>query len=140
MIFASFLDIRGSDLPCASKSVPLTVYQSNSLDCNVVETVRCAPVQRLTTLSSKQDHLPQQVKQVSCHICHKIFANIYRLQRHMLSHELDPQTRKFRCSQCSKAFKFKHHLKVSFVTRKHALTEPLSTPTMFLGARPYPYG
>ena len=30
----------------------------------------------------------------------------------MLSHEIDPQTRKFKCSHCSKAFKFKHHLKV----------------------------
>jgi hypothetical protein len=59
-----------------------------------------------------QHELNHNASQVACHLCNKIFANIYRLQRHMLSHEVDPQTRKFKCSHCSKAFKFKHHLKV----------------------------
>lgn len=67
-------------------------------------------------LFSKEDlhqhELNHNASQVACHLCNKIFANIYRLQRHMLSHEVDPQTRKFKCSHCSKAFKFKHHLKV----------------------------
>lgn len=70
-----------------------------------------------TYLSFKEDlhqhELNHNASQVACHLCNKIFANIYRLQRHMLSHEVDPQTRKFKCSHCSKAFKFKHHLKVS---------------------------
>ena len=37
----------------------------------------------------------------------------------MLSHEVDPQTRKFKCSHCSKAFKFKHHLKVILIKKQN---------------------
>ena len=48
----------------------------------------------------------------SCHVCHKSFANIYRLQRHMISHEESQELRRFKCPDCEKAFKFKHHLKV----------------------------
>ena len=66
----------------------------------------------------QQHELNHNASQVACHLCNKIFANIYRLQRHMLSHEIDPQTRKFKCSHCSKAFKFKHHLKVLKKTKK----------------------
>ncbi|XP_065371254.1 zinc finger protein 1 [Calliphora vicina] len=47
----------------------------------------------------------------SCKICHKAFANVYRLQRHMISHDESALLRKFKCNQCDKAFKFKHHLK-----------------------------
>uniref|UniRef100_A0A1A9ZZP2 C2H2-type domain-containing protein n=1 Tax=Glossina pallidipes TaxID=7398 RepID=A0A1A9ZZP2_GLOPL len=47
----------------------------------------------------------------SCKICHKKFANVYRLQRHMISHDESALLRKFKCFQCDKAFKFKHHLK-----------------------------
>ncbi|CAH8611289.1 unnamed protein product [Schistosoma mattheei] len=46
-----------------------------------------------------------------CSQCGKQFANIYRLHRHLLSHTESYELRKFRCSQCTKAFKFKHHLK-----------------------------
>lgn len=47
----------------------------------------------------------------SCRICHKTFANVYRLQRHMISHDESALLRKFKCTDCDKAFKFKHHLK-----------------------------
>ncbi|XP_035714525.1 zinc finger protein 1 isoform X3 [Folsomia candida] len=49
--------------------------------------------------------------QVSCKICFKQFANVYRLQRHMISHDESAGLRKFKCPDCEKAFKFKHHLK-----------------------------
>lgn len=48
----------------------------------------------------------------SCKICNKTFANVYRLQRHMISHDESAVLRKFKCTECDKAFKFKHHLKV----------------------------
>ncbi|XP_002740624.1 uncharacterized protein LOC100372442 [Saccoglossus kowalevskii] len=44
-----------------------------------------------------------------CEICNKAFVNIYRLQRHMLTHSTG--NRKFKCGECHKAFKYKHHLK-----------------------------
>ncbi|EAT46362.1 AAEL002451-PA, partial [Aedes aegypti] len=47
----------------------------------------------------------------SCKVCHKQFANVYRLQRHMISHDESTLLRKFKCTDCDKAFKFKHHLK-----------------------------
>ncbi|XP_055381250.1 zinc finger protein 1 [Condylostylus longicornis] len=50
-------------------------------------------------------------RQYSCKICHKHFANVYRLQRHMISHDESALLRKFKCTECDKAFKFKHHLK-----------------------------
>jgi len=49
-----------------------------------------------------------------CKLCNKLFDNMHRLQRHMLSHDMNPDLRKFKCDFCNKAFKFKHHLKVSF--------------------------
>uniref|UniRef100_A0A5K3ETE4 Zinc finger E-box-binding homeobox protein zag-1 n=1 Tax=Mesocestoides corti TaxID=53468 RepID=A0A5K3ETE4_MESCO len=54
---------------------------------------------------ANKNHVP------ACPQCGKQFANIYRLQRHQLSHTESAELRKFRCDQCSKAFKFKHHLK-----------------------------
>ncbi|XP_043198091.1 zinc finger protein 1-like isoform X3 [Amphibalanus amphitrite] len=60
--------------------------------------------------------------QVSCHVCNKTFAHIYGLQRHMISHEESANVRKFKCDICSKAFKFKHHLKEH--TRIHSGEKP----------------
>ncbi|XP_070073771.1 zinc finger protein 1 isoform X2 [Drosophila takahashii] len=51
------------------------------------------------------------VLEKTCRICHKAFANVYRLQRHMISHDESALLRKFKCKECDKAFKFKHHLK-----------------------------
>lgn len=48
---------------------------------------------------------------LQCKICNKLFANVYRLQRHMISHNTFPEMRRFKCEECGKAFKFKHHLK-----------------------------
>ncbi|XP_071526885.1 zinc finger protein 1-like isoform X2 [Panulirus ornatus] len=48
---------------------------------------------------------------VSCSVCQKKFANIHRLQRHMISHQESDVLRRFKCDECGKAFKFKHHLK-----------------------------
>ncbi|KAJ8672499.1 hypothetical protein QAD02_003758 [Eretmocerus hayati] len=52
-----------------------------------------------------------QFSQVSCQVCNKTFANVYRLQRHMISHDESACLRKYKCLDCEKAFKFKHHLK-----------------------------
>ncbi|XP_059093889.1 zinc finger E-box-binding homeobox protein zag-1-like isoform X2 [Tigriopus californicus] len=48
---------------------------------------------------------------VDCKVCQKQFANVYRLQRHMISHDESVGLRRFKCNDCGKAFKFKHHLK-----------------------------
>ncbi len=53
------------------------------------------------------------VSDLLCKICSKQFDNLHRLQRHMLSHDSNPDLRKFKCDFCDKAFKFKHHLKVT---------------------------
>lgn len=60
----------------------------------------------------------------SCKICHKQFANVYRLQRHMISHDESALLRKFKCNECDKAFKFKHHLKEHI--RIHSGEKPFS--------------
>ncbi|KFB38083.1 AGAP000779-PB-like protein [Anopheles sinensis] len=57
----------------------------------------------------EQLHTPSAL--VNCKVCHKTFANVYRLQRHMISHDESTLLRKFKCNDCDKAFKFKHHLK-----------------------------
>lgn len=49
---------------------------------------------------------------LDCKICNKQFDNLHRLQRHAMSHDQNPELRKFKCEFCNKAFKFKHHLKV----------------------------
>lgn len=48
---------------------------------------------------------------LQCKVCNKLFANVYRLQRHMISHDQSTDLRRFKCEECGKAFKFKHHLK-----------------------------
>ena len=54
----------------------------------------------------------------NCNVCQKQFANVHRLQRHMISHNESEMLRRFKCEECAKKFKFKHHLKVSWVVFK----------------------
>ena len=51
-----------------------------------------------------------------CTVCSKQFPNLPKLQRHMANHADGPDLRKFKCTTCGKAFKFKHHLKVPKTT------------------------
>uniref|UniRef100_A0A0K2UP01 Uncharacterized protein n=1 Tax=Lepeophtheirus salmonis TaxID=72036 RepID=A0A0K2UP01_LEPSM len=55
-------------------------------------------------------HHPENTN-LLCAICSKQFPNFTKLQRHMTNHNDSPDLRKFKCSRCGKAFKFKHHLK-----------------------------
>ncbi|CAL7934067.1 unnamed protein product [Xylocopa violacea] len=64
-----------------------------------------------TSYAIDKNGLNAQFPQVSCKVCSKTFANVYRLQRHMISHDESAVLRKFKCPHCEKAFKFKHHLK-----------------------------
>ncbi|XP_066299731.1 zinc finger E-box-binding homeobox 2-like isoform X1 [Branchiostoma lanceolatum] len=59
-----------------------------------------------------------------CERCNKAFVNIYRLQRHMLTHSSG--NRKFKCHECGKAFKYKHHLKEHL--RIHSGEKPYECP------------
>ena len=61
-----------------------------------------------------------------CKICKKDFANVYRLQRHMISHDESANLRRFKCADCGKAFKFKHHLKVSLAFKKICFCKRIS--------------
>uniref|UniRef100_H2YDL5 C2H2-type domain-containing protein n=1 Tax=Ciona savignyi TaxID=51511 RepID=H2YDL5_CIOSA len=59
-----------------------------------------------------------------CKVCGKAFINVYRLQRHMLTHNAG--NRKFGCEVCGKAFKYKHHLKEHI--RIHSGEKPYVCP------------
>lgn len=65
-------------------------------------------------LPSQHSHSLSPTLTQSCTVCLKKFANIHRLQRHMISHQESDVLRRFKCDECGKAFKFKHHLKVSY--------------------------
>lgn len=69
-----------------------------------------------TVLSSQQ--IGSDSNSLDCKICNKQFDNLHRLQRHAMSHDQNPELRKFKCEFCNKAFKFKHHLKVCILSIK----------------------
>ncbi|XP_029647147.1 zinc finger protein 1-like isoform X1 [Octopus sinensis] len=73
----------------------------------------CSKCEETFTLKSQLDnHMELHLAtSQTCTVCKKTFANVYRLQRHMISHNESTSLRKFKCEECGKAFKFKHHLK-----------------------------
>ncbi|XP_022189022.2 zinc finger protein 1 isoform X2 [Nilaparvata lugens] len=73
--------------------------------------LQCTATFPTRDLLDKHELLHSPNAQVSCKVCNKTFANVYRLQRHMISHDESANLRKFKCPECEKAFKFKHHLK-----------------------------
>ncbi|XP_076655628.1 Zn finger homeodomain 1 [Halictus rubicundus] len=79
--------------------------------CRDVHVLQVHLEEHKTTYAIDKNDLNAQFPQVSCKVCNKTFANVYRLQRHMISHDESAVLRKFKCPNCEKAFKFKHHLK-----------------------------
>uniref|UniRef100_H2YDL4 C2H2-type domain-containing protein n=1 Tax=Ciona savignyi TaxID=51511 RepID=H2YDL4_CIOSA len=73
--------------------------------------------------SKKKKILKFYLREV-CKVCGKAFINVYRLQRHMLTHNAG--NRKFGCEVCGKAFKYKHHLKEHI--RIHSGEKPYVCP------------
>ncbi|KAL8612960.1 hypothetical protein ACOMHN_001043 [Nucella lapillus] len=72
---------------------------------------KCDDTFSLKSHMDKHLALHSPTSQQVCKVCNKTFANVYRLQRHMISHDESTDLRKFKCPTCCKAFKFKHHLK-----------------------------
>ncbi|XP_073817030.1 Zn finger homeodomain 1 [Musca autumnalis] len=99
----------GSDNNSAASSIS-PPYQC--MHCSALFQTR-HELEKHEIMHSPNAQSPQSLNGVnqSCKICHKAFANVYRLQRHMISHDESALLRKFKCNQCDKAFKFKHHLK-----------------------------
>uniref|UniRef100_A0A672IAA5 Zinc finger E-box-binding homeobox 2-like n=1 Tax=Salarias fasciatus TaxID=181472 RepID=A0A672IAA5_SALFA len=75
-------------------------------------------------LSSLKEHIMYRHQKnegsFSCTFCSHTFTNRVQLERHMTRHQppnhqlllSDPAgNRKFKCNECGKAFKYKHHLK-----------------------------
>ncbi|KAG7218596.1 hypothetical protein INR49_020161 [Caranx melampygus] len=76
-------------------------------------------------LTSLKEHIKyrheQNEESVTCPLCSDTFSHRAQLERHMTSHKPardqppplsdDAGNRKFKCSECGKAFKYKHHLK-----------------------------
>lgn len=78
-----------------------------------MDSLNSSPVSNESMDMEEEVHGGQQAQLFVCKICKKLFDNVNRLQRHMLCHDMSPELRKFKCDYCTKAFKFKHHLKVN---------------------------
>ncbi|XP_066248929.1 zinc finger E-box-binding homeobox protein zag-1 isoform X2 [Euwallacea similis] len=110
------MDIAHGDLTATSENslsvtsavspTPIGVSAGGRYNCSQCNTSFSAKEQL-----EKHELLHSPNAHVSCKICNKTFANVYRLQRHMISHDESAVLRKFKCNECDKAFKFKHHLK-----------------------------
>ncbi|XP_018328543.1 zinc finger protein 1 isoform X2 [Agrilus planipennis] len=96
----------GLSLPSASPTPSLTPGNGGPYGCS-----QCTTSFGTKDQLEKHELLHSPNAQVACKICNKTFANVYRLQRHMISHDESAVLRKFKCTECDKAFKFKHHLK-----------------------------
>ncbi|XP_068184641.1 zinc finger E-box-binding homeobox 2a isoform X2 [Antennarius striatus] len=77
---------------------------------------------RLTSLKEHIRYRHQKNEDTfACPLCADTFSNRTHLERHMTTHKPAPEqppllsdatgNRKFKCSECGKAFKYKHHLK-----------------------------
>ena len=62
-----------------------------------------------------------------CFACSEIWIKISGLQRNLVTHDESSVLRRFKCSDCGKAFKFKHHLKVSWHSSNIVLLNNLSS-------------
>ncbi|KAG7234340.1 hypothetical protein INR49_004911, partial [Caranx melampygus] len=92
-------------------------------------------------LTSLKEHIKyrheQNEESVTCPLCSDTFSHRAQLERHMTSHKPardqppplsdDAGNRKFKCSECGKAFKYKHHLKEHL--RIHSGEPPIAPPS-----------